>query len=389
MSLAAAVVRRWRWIAASTGLALSLAVGPWAEGAATANPWQTDAAAWEQAANAVAQLSARQRTILDQLLQTDLHLRNAQTTVQRLDRQIAQAQAELTSTQRQVAAIDARRQAAAQQAATLLRIVQYLGPGSFLGVLLSAHSWTGFIHRAGAVAATLSLMHQQLERLRTVHGQLEAALAHRQAVAAALAGEQAQWVKTAATLASDQRALEQELAALGSEQRFYQNQLAAVQAAWASLMIPALQALQSHLNEALQQGSSDFPVQIGTTAQGTLSATIVDADFNQWLAATPGLNGIAVHFGNASDSISFTGRGVTLQGRFVVLNATALMFRMDQIDFFGLVVPPSLLGPAAPARLVWNLAPVLSGLQLRSVSTTEGALTMTFSPEATSGGTVG
>lgn len=389
MILAAAVVRRWRWIAASTGLALSLAAGPWAKGAATANPWQTDAAQWQQAENAVAQLSAHQRTVLDQLLRTDLNLRNAQATVARLNQQIAQARAELASTQKQVAAINARRQAAAQQAATLLRIVQYLGPGSFLGVLLSAQSWTGFIHRVGAVAATLSLMRQQLYQLRTVHGQLEAALAHRQAVAAALATEQAQWAKTAAALSSDQSALEQELAALGREQRFYQNQLAAVQAAWASLMIPALQALQSHLNEALQQGSSDFPVQIGNTPQGALSATIVDADFNQWLANTPGLNGIAVHFGNTSDSITFIGRGVTLQGRFLVSNATTLMFRLDQIDFFGLVVPPALLGPAAPARLVWNLAPVLSGLQLRSVGTAEGVLTMTFSPEATSGGTVG
>jgi hypothetical protein len=370
-----------RWYAAGLSVLALVALGgaPAAAQPASAPSWASYAAAWQAAAKALDRLQSDQRAALSRLWAEQAALARTEAARRQVADRLARQQAALATVRQRLAALgDARRRDVAR-ATVLLRTVEFLGPTSFLGVLLSAQSWPGFLHRANAVAATLHRLDGRLRSLERDRVAL-ATLVRREAdVTASLRWQERRLAAVSGSLGRQTMALQATLAALGSEAASDEVTLTHVETTWKALFTPSLAAWQTAFDDALAAAPATFPATVAGGPGGPLTVTVPETGLDQWLAATPGLDGLTFTFGPDEDVLRVPAGGLAITGRFVVAGPTAVAFRFETVRFAGLVVPPDLLGPDTGALRV-DLAPVLAGLTIKDVAAQPGQLTVTVEP---------
>lgn len=337
--------------------------------------WQADATRWQAAAQGLAQLGDARRRVLETLLQQQAALAETESAIRSVRAQIAVRNTEVEAAVARLGRLDQARRGDVARAADLLRVVQILGSTSLLEVLLAAHSWQGFVHSAGVVAATVDRLRGEMATLRREEVEAAALERRRQAAEQDLLRERQRLVAEQTRLEQEHTALAGELARLGDQAAFFQAELTAVENAWQGLFDPALERWETALNQAVLAAPGSFPAALQGGAAGPLTVTISDTDLNQWLSQTPGVSRLRFAFGNQDDVLSVPSRSLTIFGRFEVAGPSGLAFRFDAVQFAGMPVPLSLLDRDA---LRLDLSPVLSGFALSSVASGAGELRLTL-----------
>lgn len=337
-------------------------------------PAVPEAAEWQRVRRALADLDEREKAVLADLYRLRRAAGEARDRLRDAQARRAAAQAEVDAAridlERARAVMDGRR----QEVARLLRQVQYLGPASYLGVLLGAESWSDFTRRLGVVSAGLRGVRRGLGRLREAEADLRrrhAALAARETrLAEAVRVEEAEVARLAAAQAEQEKVL----AGLGAERARYLERLGELEQAWARFVRPYVERVGKGFRRLAATVREVPGAEVGLTAGG-VRLRLPEAGLNELLAADPDLAGLRFTLSGGAARLEAPDLGLAFPGRFSVRDGTALVYEVESVEVAGAALDPGLvreaMGGADPAI---DLAPVLGAWRLRSVRAVDGGL---------------
>ncbi|MBX5468071.1 MAG: hypothetical protein K6U14_11360 [Firmicutes bacterium] len=369
----------WRSVAgALVGLGL-VAQGPAAAGTSAANPWVADRQAWRSAVNQVQSLTAAQRALVSQLTAEASALAATRRALAAATERWAASRRLAVVLAQDEASLERQRGATVARTVAILRVVEWMGPTTFLGVILGAHRWSGFIHRAGAVAATLALIRRQLTTLERQSRVLHQDLSRQKRLQSLLARERTDLQRLAQRQAAALAGYHKTLDQLGRRQAFYLHAVAVAEAAATELVRPELAALQAAISQALVQNPGALSVSInpGPTAH-TVRVSITESALDQWLATALPNSPWRFQLDPVGSTLQFPPGAVAIAGVFAPTRTGALVFRFTSVTFGGLSLPLALLGTgSAQHQLAVDVGALLPGAAVTGVAVEPGTLTLT------------
>lgn len=334
-------------------------------------------AEWRRLHEALAGLQAQEKAVLADLFRLGHAVQEAQARVRDLEARRQAVQADLAAARDELARTQALLTRRRDEAGRLLRLVQYLGPASYLRVLLGAESWADFTRRLGAVTVTLRTVRQTLGRLRDIEAQRrqwEGLLAAREAqLAAAVRDEEAGLARLAAAQAEREAAL----TALGVQRTRYLARLEELEQAWLQFVRPAVERMGAAFRR-LAGEVREIPGARAELSSGGVRLRVPEAGLNQLLAADPDLRGFRFRLEDGGVRLEAPELALVLSGRFAIQDDTALVYEVEGAELAGVTLDPDAvrgaLGGPGPAV---DLAPALGTWKLRSVRVAGGELEFT------------
>lgn len=335
------------------------------------------AAEWRRLQEALAGLEVQEKAILAELFRLQRAAEEAEARLGDLETRRQSAEAALAAARDELdraRALHARRR---DEAARLLRLVQRLGPASYLGVLLGAESWTDFTARLGAVTVTVRSVRQGLGRLREAQDELrrrEGELAAREAqLAAAVEAERAGLARLVDARAEREAAL----AALGSERERYLDRLAALERGWLDFVQPLVQRMGTAFRR-LAGEVREIPGARVALGGGGVRLRVPEAGLNQLLAADPDLRGFRFRLEDGGARLEAPELALTLRGRFAIDGGAVLVYEVEGAELAGVALDSGAVREALGGRgLAVDLSPVLGPWRLHAVRVDGGELEFT------------
>ncbi|MCL4424107.1 MAG: hypothetical protein M1553_01310 [Firmicutes bacterium] len=335
---------------------------------------------WQKSHRQLAELNARQKAVLAELFQYSLQIQTTREHLQALEVDRKRLDLEKTRLERELRLAEEEYQSWRTKAGRGLRLLQELGPASYLQVLLAAQSLGDFLERWRLVERVLQGSARLLAELKgrgQVLAEKERRLASKQQELALVRARKEQELSR---LTQVQKEKEDFLRELGAEKGFYQERLAGLEKEWATKIRPFIEKLDQRL-ASLSQQVSDLPgAEMALTGDGMNLKLSQDALNSLWLKAA-GLPEAAFVLEDNQVKILVPGLELTLLGTFVLDGNQALRYQVNQVEVAGLAVSTATqtdLFAGHPLRL--DLSAILGPFQLKTVAVTREGVNLVITP---------
>jgi len=331
---------------------------------------------WQKTHRQLAELDAKQKAVLAELFQYSLQIQTAREHLQALEADLKRLDQEKTQLERELRRAEEEYQSWRSKAGRGLRLLQELGPASYLQVLLAAQSLGDFLERWRLVERALQGSARLLAELKA-KGQ---ALAEKERRLASKQNELT-LVRTREEeelnhLTQVQKDKEDFLRQLGAEKGFYQERLAGLEKEWITRIRPFIEKLDQRLASLPQQVSELPGAEMTLTRDGVNLKLSQDALNSLWLKAA-GLPEASFALEDNQVKILVPSLEVTLLGTFVLDGNQALRYQVEQVEVAGLAIGAAAqtdLFTGHPLRL--DLSAILGPFQLKTVAVSREAVNL-------------
>jgi peptidoglycan hydrolase CwlO-like protein len=264
----------------------------------------------------------------------------------------------------------------------LLQSYQWMGPGSYLGMILESNDLADFLRRLNILRDITRNTGKLIEQLQNSKEKQAADKIKLTGELSALKSKQARFNELLDKEKKLIKALEAQMASLAEERENYRKYLTDLKNTWDELkplFSSAVKAFSGLMEKGdLPQGS--FKLTVGFMS---LKGSITDKALNEIIARDPSYPQTLFSFEQGHVEMSMPDKNLILNGRFMIQGENAIKYQVDKGSFYGIPLESGALKELfQDGDLVINCNPLLlDGYTIDSVETMDGYLQFLILPE--------
>lgn len=250
-----------------------------------------------------------------------------------------------------------------------LRVLQRLGPVSYLEVLVGSSTLKDLWHRLNLLSAAVGGINRNLYRLQADRDRMaeqKEALLAKQDKLAQIVAETAAQVAEIKDLMADKEAV---LAGLGSRRAYFEQKLAEIETLWVQEIKPFLVSAGQEFSRLLSDDSQDVSgVSLKLTDQG-LALTVPWQEINSRLLKSPILRGTSLAMDGEQVKMEIPDHSLILRGQFVVDQGVAVRYQVEQVLLAGIAVSEEAVAELAKDQPIKaDFSAALRGYHIRGIA---------------------
>lgn len=335
---------------------------------------------WRDSRDALRVLEGQEKEVLGELFRLGRLTTRGQARLQELQGQLERTRGELARAEQDLSLAESRYLRQRDRAARLLRLIQQMGAGSYIEVLVGARTWKDFTVRlktvAVAVKATLNGISSLKEAKKQRARHKEALLAEEGELAGLVRAREEELYALADATAQKERLL----AGLGQRKGAYMRKLEELERNWVESARPFVQKLSEGFAALGEQvvyikGIKVYPLPPGWRL------VLPEDSLNRILAASPGLEDASFRLEGTRATLVVPGRLLSFTGKFSTDGEEGIVYQVEGVEFAGLPLgPESMADLFRGRRLAVNLGALHGGLKVKAIEVVNGALELTIIP---------
>lgn len=325
-------------------------------------------------------LSLQEDRVFQELFALSQALENLEREKERLVEEIEGMREELRQLDGEIRRQEERHRRTAAGLAQVLKSYQRLGPASYLEILLGAQDLGDFWRRVNL----LRDLAQGTERLlRSIEGSRAALVAERERYEeklAALAAKEVAVTEAQVQVLAVRAQMEAQLRALAEEREYYREQLVQMQQTWAELK-PFFAGTLRELAENIDWGKIPQDALKTKLSLRGIYGTLAEDTVNEIIGAYPELSGVLFRFAPGQASLLLPESRLVLEGTFVIVRNTAIMFQVQGGTFYGLPLEEETIRQLLPDRQVTiDFKPLIGRNVLQAVEIRDREVELLITP---------
>ncbi|HHY61061.1 MAG TPA: hypothetical protein GX504_10615 [Clostridia bacterium] len=313
-------------------------------------------------------LSLQEDQVFQELFALSMTLANLEGEKERLAAEAEAMREELGRLDDEIRAQESRHERTVAGLAGALRSYQRLGPASYLEILLQARDLGDFWRRLNLLRDLAQGTQKLLRSIEESRAALVAEKEKYEEKLAALAAKEAEVAQAQAQAHAVRQKLEAQLRSLAEERAYYQDQLSQMQQTWEELKPFFAQTLEDLADRIDWSKMPRDALKTRLSLRGVYG-TLTEDTVNDIIRGYPELAGVSFRFTPGEAFLVLPESRLVLEGTFVIVQDTAIMFQVKGGTFYGFPLAPETIGELLPeGRITMDFQPLIGGSVLRSVA---------------------
>lgn len=334
---------------------------------------ENDASEWKSLRKSIEDVRGQEREILQNLFLLQRSADEARSRMEKLRSQAQRTKWELAEAEQRLSRHQREYLDGRDRAAKLLRLIQQMGPTSYVEVLVGASNWGDFLARLDTVVLVVRNTMKALAQLNAERGELirqREVLVHKTWELNLLMDE---IERESIELTGAIRERERVLGALGQRRTFYQHKLDQLERSWMELAKPFARRLMDAFSVIpsrllLLEGVSVIRSQRGWRI------TVPESSLNSILQS-PEPSGITLRLHPEEARFTAPDGILSVSGKFRLDDQGGIEYLIENVEFAGIPLHSgSILELFGRDRLMVNMIPWFGNYEITSLEMSEGEL---------------
>lgn len=314
----------------------------------------------------LAELDSDQLAILSELFSISRDIEEAHVRLEALTLAAAELRQSVPRLERELEVAQERHLQASEAAASAVRLLQRLGPASYLDIILGASSLKDFLGRLAVTLSAVRGLSTALARVRAEHGTVSAAAATLYGRIADIEAAQLSELRGIEELERVAAHLEQSLTDLGDHRAFYEQRLETLEQTWCEQARPVVDRMIAAFSRLLETETMPEARVVFSLTGLKLIAPI--SGLNAVMDRTPEVSGSRFRIEDDRLWLDIPAAHLSMTGDFAVQPPSGLAFQINQVTFTGIRIAEESIELLFPGRvLLADLTPALTGFRLHEV----------------------
>lgn len=251
--------------------------------------------------------------------------------------------------------------------AQVLKTYQRMGPASYVEIILDADSPGDFLRRINLLKDLARNTRQLLLSIEESKNALVNEKEKQHQKLAELTHKQEQMEKSLEKVVLLREKMREYLLSLEKEREYYQEQLIKMQQTWETLK-PFFAETIKKLAEIIERGEIPLDGMKTRIALRGIHGSIEEATFNEIIAGHPELPHVVFSFSRGQASLALPESHLVLEGIFVIVEKTAIMFQVTNGTFYGLPLDENTINELLQDnKLMMDFKSLIGSSVLRSI----------------------
>ncbi|NLC76742.1 MAG: hypothetical protein GX750_03875 [Clostridia bacterium] len=325
-------------------------------------------------------LSLKEDEVFQELFSLSMTLDSLEREAETLARETVQIAGDLGQLDHNIRLQEQRHQRTVEGLEQVLKTYQKTGPASYLEILLEARDLKDFIRRVSFLQELAKNTRQLLQSIEEIKTELAGERERYHEKLAELTAKQEQVENARRKAVQVRKQMEEYLSALAQEREYYQEQLQGMQQTWGQLQPFFAKTLQE-LAEIIEWDRIPLDAMKTRVSLRGIHGSLAEDTFNEIIEEYPELAGVVFRFSPGQASLVLPESRLVLDGVFVIVDQTAIMFQVTKGTFYGFPLDKDSMNQLLQNNeLVIDFKPLVGNNLLRSIEIREKEVELLITP---------
>lgn len=325
-------------------------------------------------------LSLKEDETFQELVALGITLENLEREAETLLNDMGQLRDEVDKLEKEIGLQEQRNQKTVQALAQVLKTYQRMGAASYVEIMLDAGDLRDFFRRINLIKELAKNTHQLLQSIEESQAELNQEKEIHLAKLAELTVKQEQVAQIRAQRMAVREQLAAYLSSLEKEKEYYQAQLVQMQQTWEHLKPFFAKTIQ----ELAERIDWDKIPQDGVKTRISLRGihgSLEEEAFNSIINEYPELAGVVFRFSPGQASLVLPESRLVLEGTFVIVDQSAIMFQVTKGTFYGFPLDQDTIDDLLDNhQLIIDFKPLIGNNILRSIEILDKKVELLITP---------